>query len=963
MNEVGDPDLEKVYSEIYDMNTKAESRSRAIATSAFHWMLCSQRPLPLAQLAIVAAAGQSERMKRETDEGYILKVCSNFIISDTSEIAQFAHLSVREYLQKRQRDGKQEFPQAKSHQLLAETCLGYLLTPILLIDADDSLDLHAYSTIHWDSSHHVVNESRKSLHDYATLHWAFHWQEAVNNRGSNSLGKLYSRFIRDTQAGTPFAIWIDNLSKNKVSRRLYDMPTLERKLLESTSPILAACVWGFMEILQDLSKTPCSNFVETIEARPSGMEIASKFGQDAIVQLLLNNGVPARVQSLHFAVLWEHESVVKTLLSNGVEFNGEEGDRAIMHAAKLGNCSMVASLLYKGANMSATASYQPYGGSMSGITDEYRWATPIHVTARKGNLPMVQLLLDRGASIEATPFGYGRYHVSPLDWAIRYHHEEVAELLIVQQEGFHGASISDRAIQLVLHHAAFVGDGVATSRLLKQGADPNAIDKEGQVALHKVSRYGRLEVARSLMKYEADPRKHDKSGRTPLHEAADSSFNDSGELVQLFLEHGANAGARDMNQRTALHEAAKNRSTTVIELLIQKGADIEAEDKKCSTPLHEACIHSNSEAAKFLLSQPGINPNSKDEDGNTPLSLAMHNQEGGFSRNEEEGVVQLLISHGGVDWDSKGENGFLWDSISYQEEGVVEAILHCGKINIDETAPFSNSTLLHKATSKGYKGTMHILLDAGADIEARDSRGSTPLHIAVWKQNLDLVGILLERGANIESRNDDGYTPLILAFEEALIMRFYNEEEELETDLFDLLLEKGAEINASDSYGNTSLHLSTMVLTETLVRYLLEKGADTSLKNRNGTTAFHHASSSLEHSTLATLKLLIEHGAHRFAKDDEGKTPSNYVHRSMRNALAEIFGDDYEGSDSENSSRRRSPHRSTSPDSVGSSRRRRYIYASDGDSDRVIIEGISSDEEAVSSSSDENVDASLVMIE
>lgn len=68
------------------MNTKSESKSRAIAMLCFDWMLCSQIPLFLTELATVA------------DAWYILRFCSNFIISDSSEIAQFAQLSVREYL-------------------------------------------------------------------------------------------------------------------------------------------------------------------------------------------------------------------------------------------------------------------------------------------------------------------------------------------------------------------------------------------------------------------------------------------------------------------------------------------------------------------------------------------------------------------------------------------------------------------------------------------------------------------------------------------------------------------------------------------------------------------------------------------------------------------------------------------------------------------------------------------------
>lgn len=73
-----------------------------------------------------------------------------------------------------------------------------------------------------------------------------------------------------------------------------------------------------------------------------------------------------------------------------------------------------------------------------------------------------------------------------------------------------------------------------------------------------------------LVNFRADKRKGDKNGRTPLHEAAEASFHRPGELVQLFLEHGAEDNTRDRNQRTALHEVAKEGGIMKIEFMIEK---------------------------------------------------------------------------------------------------------------------------------------------------------------------------------------------------------------------------------------------------------------------------------------------------------------------------------------------------------------------------------------------------------
>jgi hypothetical protein len=50
---------------------------------------------------------------------------------------------------------------------------------------------------------------------------------------------------------------------------------------------------------------------------------------------------------------------------------------------------------------------------------------------------------------------------------------------------------------------------------------------------------------------------------------------------------------------------------------------------------------------------------------------------------------------------------------------------------------------------------------------------------------------------------------------------------------------------------------------------------------------------------LATVGLLIEHGADKMAKDNEGKSPLDGMNRRYREEFEEIFGMEYEGSSSD----------------------------------------------------------------
>jgi len=70
---------------------------------------------------------------------------------------------------------------------------------------------------------------------------------------------------------------------------------------------------------------------------------------------------------------------------------------------------------------------------------------------------------------------------------------------------------------------------------------------------------------------------------------------------------------------------------------------------------------------------------------------------------------------------------------------------------------------INSAAAGGHRELVELLLDHGAEIEARQRGGFTALHSAAAGGNGELAALLVERGANVGARGDDGKTPADIA--------------------------------------------------------------------------------------------------------------------------------------------------------------------------------------------------------
>jgi len=126
-------------------------------------------------------------------------------------------------------------------------------------------------------------------------------------------------------------------------------------------------------------------------------------------------------------------------------------------------------------------------------------------------------------------------------------------------------------------------------------------------------------------------------------------------------------------------------------------------------------------------------------------------------------------------------------------------------------------TVLHYTKNPGIAS---LLIDYGAEVNAKDNYHNTPLHHAVSSLNEPLTDLLLQEGANANIQNKSYYTPLLQCLEET-------NQPGLRATITGLLLEHGANPNVSTQrYKNTPLYLAIQSQNLNAVKSLLEHDAD-----------------------------------------------------------------------------------------------------------------------------------------
>ena len=396
---------------------------------------------------------------------------------------------------------------------------------------------------------------------------------------------------------------------------------------------------------------------------------------------------------------------------------------------------------------------------------------------------------------------------------------------------------------------------------------------------------GDHQALRAAIARKADVNVPQADGTTALHWAVD---RDDLEAADLLIGAGARVAARTREGVTPIQLAAVNGSAAMLDRLLKAGVDVNAPLTPTGDTVLMMAARTGKTDAIHVLLEAGADVNAKESwGGTTPLMWAV---------SEGHSAAARILIDAGADVHARSHyvaaaNGRGFEGrtpVASRAEGKAEE--------------FASGWLtpLMLAAREGHVDVAHILVGAGADIDAAAGDGKTALAIAIFNGNYEYASFLVDNKADVNKADAQRFTPLFWAVDRRNMETAPNFPWMVTADPMPLirkLLDAGADPNAlvnSTPRGRmregsprivfaTALMRAAFAADLELVELLLERGSDATITSRDGETmlsaaaglafihGYHRGKSPEER--LQVVKLFVGLGNDVNQPDDYGITP------------------------------------------------------------------------------------------
>ncbi|KAM0435852.1 hypothetical protein ACHAPT_002743 [Fusarium lateritium] len=295
-----------------------------------------------------------------------------------------------------------------------------------------------------------------------------------------------------------------------------------------------------------------------------------------------------------------------------------------------------------------------------------------------------------------------------------------------------------------LHIAATVADELIIRKLINQGFDTEAQDKDMRTPLHLALLDGRTDIALAIIGDPDKPRANlsarDSDGKTPLLCAV--------QRIPRKSPDTASAGSSEAVEDDGVAATMSDTERKLFDCLVNTkiGASPTATDSGGKTALHHAIFIPNDAAAVYLLGLEGPDQVQKEPYDNDRESLLVAACRWGCS----VVVPAILRRWPGIinEGDQKfGQPPISWAIEKGHDEIVQQLMSHKGEERVDVNQAdddwLTRAPLHFAVEANSIKSLSHLLRDPSAKLDLMDKNWEMPLDVAFKKKNLDTVQMLL----------------------------------------------------------------------------------------------------------------------------------------------------------------------------------------------------------------------------
>ncbi|CAC5410670.1 unnamed protein product [Mytilus coruscus] len=462
--------------------------------------------------------------------------------------------------------------------------------------------------------------------------------------------------------------------------------------------------------------------------------------------------------------------------------------------------------------------------------------TPLTAACRDGHLKTVEILLDKGSTVNQTNID----GETPLYTDCSCGHYSLVTYLIERHADINKRNKYNSSCLIV---ASYGGHEDIVAKLILKDCDIDSYDILWKTAIFVACEEGYTNIVKLLIGKNADIFRVDTDGRTPLHAAC---CLDNDDIANILIRNDADVNMLDVDFETPLHKACRKGSARIIQILLDNGADIDKANRDGHTPAHLV------KSGNKILDEHILKALQDDEPGPavgtyltkikkdtiwkqeiastsssiryewTPLYEAC-------GRGDKETVISLIRNR--ADVNMKTSSGEMPLVVACQQgHGVIIQILLDEKSDVNEA--------LCCAVEKDYDRAAKILLFKGGDLSYKGVNEKSLMTLARERGSIKTIKILLKQGAKFKEIDANGKTLI------------YAVENKARFDLLQFISDKGLDLDIPDKDGNFPLFVSeddtkTALISvfesgnKELSKLLVTYGYTENLSNFNDTMLYH----------------------------------------------------------------------------------------------------------------------------